>query len=390
MIYDLETWRLIGWALLVLVLVALALGEGLCCGVLMLLSWQPADAMRTRLAALVAPLALGNLAWLVVVFSLLFGVWPIVYAVALSSLQWPLLLLLLSLLPRYLLLYFPPDQYPASWRRHLDKLLPISAWLPAVLLGLLAGNVLKGIPFHLESDMRCAFLGDVSSLLNPFALLIAATTVALWLMHGASYVALKTTGTLQQHAQGLQLRAGLAFVILFALGGLWISHLEGYHINSEILVNADSNPLAKFVKRGEGLWLDNYEHQPLLIAIPLLAFTAAIACLWLPRIGRHYPAMLCSSVTVVMTTLTAAISTFPFMLPSNLSLNSSLTLWDSSASLPSLQLLLPLVMTALPLMLLANRWLFSLVSADDAVNADGSSADEDDGLGADQAAEARP
>lgn len=361
MSYDLESLRLIWWALLGLLGIALAMSEGLSLGMLMLpMLIEPSPLQRTGLVAAIAPLCLGNLAWLICFITVLFAAWPIAYAVALSSLQPLLLLMLLSLLSRPLAVYFYQARPHPLWQRHVDKILAISGWIPAAVLGLLVGNLLKGIPFHLESDMRIVFLGDFMSLLNPFTLLISATCLALLLMHGASYAQLKFTGPLQRQALGLQLRAGIGFLLLFALSGLWITHLEGYHIDSELLPNANSNPLAKFVKRGEGLWLDNYEHLPFLIAIPVLACCSVIAALWLARLGRGYYAMLLSSMTVLMTVLTAGISMFPFLLPSNLSLNSSLTIWDSSASLVTLQALLPLMLLTLPLLLLGNRWSFRL------------------------------
>jgi len=359
MSYDLESLRLIWWALLALLAIGLAVGEGISLGLLMLLPWTgEATAERKRIVAAIAPVGLGNLAWLTTLITVLFAAWPIAYAVALSSLQPALLLIVLTLLPRPLALYFYHAQPHPKWLPYADKILLAGGWIPAALLGLVVGNLLKGIPFHLESDMHIAFLGDFMSLLNPFSLLVATTCLALLIMHGASYGQLKFGGRLQQQAIALQLRAGIAFIVLFGLTGLWVTHLEGYHISSEILSKAHSNPLAKFVKRGEGLWLDNYEHQPLLIAIPALAFCGPIAALWLARNGRGYYAMLLSSLTVTMTVLTAAISMFPFLLPSNLSLNSSLTIWDSSASQMALQVLLPVALTCIPLLALGNRCLF--------------------------------
>jgi cytochrome d ubiquinol oxidase subunit II len=359
MSYDLETLRLIWWAILGLLAIGLAVGEGISLGMLMLLPLvDQSPASRNSLIASIAPVSVGNMAWLTSFITVLFAAWPIAYAVALTSLQPALLLIVLTALPRPLCLYFYHAQPHPKWQASADKILLASGWIPAAMLGLLVGNLLKGIPFHLESDMHIAFLGDFMSLLNPFSLLVAATCLALLIMHGASYGQLKFNGQLQQQAIALQLRAGIAFIVLFGLTGLWVTHLEGYHISSEILSNANSNPLAKFVKRGEGLWLDNYEHQPLLIAIPLAAFCSVCASLWLAKTGRSYYSMLLSSIAVAMTLLTAGVSMFPFLLPSNLSLNSSLTIWDSSASLIPLQVLLPVALTAIPALALSNRWLF--------------------------------
>lgn len=361
MAYDLESLRLIGWCVLSLALIGLAVTEGLSMGAVSLLPMlTTTDSQQSSLIKAVAPSSLANLGWLVVFMLVLFAAWPVAYAVSLASFQPALLLVLLALSLRPVALYFFDAIEHDLWMHHRCKLTAASAWLPAALFGLLIGNVIKGIPFHLESDMQIRFLGDFSGLFNLFSLLVAATGLALLAMHGAVFLWLKTSGQLRQNAKATVVRASVLFVVLFALSGLWITHLEGYHITSEILPNAASNPLAKFVKRGEGLWLDNYEHIPALWVLPALAFAGALAVLALARWDKAYWAMLASSLTVTMTVATFAISMFPFLLPSNISLNSSLTIWDSSASPLTLKLLWSVMIFALPLMALLSRWSFCL------------------------------
>ena len=369
--YDLETLRLMAWALLGALSLGLAVCEGMTLGLMMLIPFIGESAPQRRaLMRCAAPTSLGGLVWWLLFVAVLFAGWPVAYAVSLASLQPALWLMSLTLLLRPLILCFHEALTQTRVHRHLDILLSLSGWLPAALLGLLVGNLLKGIPFHLESDMRIAFLGDFMSLAHPFGALISLTCLSLLLMHGASYCLVRSSGSLQQQARAIQLRAGLSFLLTFALAGLWITHLEGYHVTSEILTNASSNPLAKFVKRGEGLWLDNYEHEPSLIIIPTLAFLSAISALWLGKIGRRHEAMIASSVTVAMSLLTVGISLFPFLLPSNLSLNSSLTIWDSSASQATLQVLLPAAIIALPTLMLVQRWTFHLFSEEIGLDSD--------------------
>lgn len=366
MAYDLESLRLIWWAVLGLTMLGLALTEGLSSGVTLLLPMLATkDWERGRLLRIMAPASLGNLAWLIVFVVIMFAAWPVAYAVSLASFYPLLLLVLLVLLLRPLLLYFFDAINCEQWRQYGGKAVAISGLLPAVLLGLLVGNVIKGIPFHLESDMQIRFLGDFAGLFNLFSILVAACCTALLVMHAAAFLQLKTTGELQQNARAMTIRASVLFLVLFAATGLWITHLEGYHISSDILPNEVSNPLAKFVKRGEGLWLDNYEHLPVLWAIPVLAFIGTIAVSLLAKWNKAYWAMLASSLSVVMVVLTFGVSMFPFLLPSNISLNSSLTIWDSSASQITLQALLWVAILSLPLMAVLSRWAFCL-SVDDA------------------------
>lgn len=356
---DLESLRLIGWALLGAVTVALVLCEGLTLGVTLLLPLLGADDRRARhLLHSIAHASMGNLAWLIVLVALLFAAWPVAYAVAMASFYGLLLPILLLLLLRPLALYFLGDCNHAQYQRHGKTILAAGGLVPALLLGVLVGNLLKGVPFHLDSDMRILFLGDFAGLFNLFSLLVAAVCLALLAMYGAVFIQLKASDEMQQQTKAIVLRAGLAFLVLFAVAGLWITHLEGYHISSEILPNDASNPLAKFVKRGEGLWLDNYEHEPLLWCVPVLAFLAALAALGLSKWDKAYFAMIAGTLCVAMTVLTFGVSMFPFLLPSNISLNSSLTIWDSSASGLTLQSLFWVMLFALPLMLICSRWVY--------------------------------
>lgn len=359
--FDYETLRLIYWALLVLAVTGFVICDGLVIGSNMLLPLLAKnDADRQAVIGGIAPTSLGLQAWLVVAIALSFAAWPIAYAVLFSSLQSLLLLMLLAWMARPLGLYFRSTSGNPLWRQNWDKALSVSGFLLASLLGTLCGNLLKGVPFHLDSDMRIFFLGDFWGLFNPFTLLIAAVSLSLLLMYGAAYQQLKCHGEIYSTNKTLVYKAGAAFLILFALAGLWITRLEGYHITSEIFPNGVTNPLNKFVKRSEGLWLDNYEHQPGLWAVPILAFIGAGATLYLTKLNRDHWAFIAAISSVIMAVLTAAVSLFPFLLPSNRSLNSSLTIWDASASHNTLSMLLWISAIALPLLMIASRWAFRL------------------------------
>lgn len=362
---DYESLRLIYWALLVAAVLAFTAYEGLALGTSMLLSLVcKTDAERQTVIAKSAPTTLGQQAWLVACIALLFAAWPIAYAVLLSSLESIALLMLIAWMIRPIGLYFRAACHNPSWLRNWDKALAVSGIIPSALLGIIAGNLLKGVPFHLDSDMRIFFLGDFWGLLNPFTLLVAAVSVALLLMYGAAYLQLKCEGEIQIRSKAFVYKSGAAFLILFALTGLWVTRLEGYHITSEIFTDASSNPLSKFVKRADGLWLDNYEHEPSLWAIPILAFIGVGVTLYFSKLKRHQWAFIASALTVVMSALTEAVSMFPFLLPSNRSLNSSLTIWDASASQQTLTALLWFLLAALPLLIFAGRLAFRVVPDD--------------------------
>jgi cytochrome d ubiquinol oxidase subunit II len=75
------------------------------------------------------------------------------------------------------------------------------------------GNIAWGIPL----DARHEFAGTLGSLLHPYALLMGVTTVALFMMHGAIYVVMKTEGELQAQARGWINNCIIFFIICYAL-----------------------------------------------------------------------------------------------------------------------------------------------------------------------------
>ena len=358
---DYQSLRLIWWAILVLAVIGFALAEGLLLGVNLLLpQLGKTETSRKTIIADLAGTAMGLQIWLIAVTALLFAAWPVAYAVFFASFQPLLLLMIPAWLCRTAGVFFRNSHGNIVWRERWDKALNYSAFLLTALLGIICGNLLKGIPFHFDSDMRIFFLGDFWGLLNPFAALIAAVNIALFMLYGASYLQLRHPGDISQSSKAWIYKSGTAFLVLFILAGLWVSRLEGYHITSAISQDAATNPLNKFVKRNEGLWMDNYEHQPSLAVFPALVFICWGLTLVFTKLKRFYYAFLACSVTVVFCVLTVAISMFPFLLPSNRSLNSSLTIWDASASQITLTALLWVTAIYLPLMAILTRWSFRL------------------------------
>ena len=352
MILDYDTLRLLHWGILFACLLGFVIFEGTSLGGCLLLPLLDKQIDQQKILRILVPQGLTQQAWLPVLITLLFAAWPIAFAVLFSSLQWLLVFSLLAWLYRAMIWLYIDNNTSLLNLPKISRNLAISSYLLVTLLGVIAGNVLKGIPFHLDSDMRIIALGDLSGLFNPFSFFIAIASLALLTCYAACYLFSKTDG--QIDIKPLIVKSGGLFLVFFAAAGLWLLHLEGYHINSEIISNADSNPLNKFVKRNEGLWLDNYEHQPFLWGIPALGFLSGFTIYLCLKHNRHYLAFISSSMMLISATLAIAISLFPFLIPSNRSLNSSLTLWDASASFNTLLILFWLVISILPIMILLS------------------------------------
>jgi cytochrome d ubiquinol oxidase subunit II len=362
MIFDYETLRIIWWAFLGTLLIGFAITGGYDLGVGVLLPFLGKnDDERRIIINAIGPNWEGNQVWFIMVGGALFAAWPMAYAVSFSCMYFPLLLTLFALLLRPIGFDYRSKVTHQKWRDYWDKALFIGGAVPAFVFGVAFGNLLKGIPFLLENDMRIVYFGYLWDLLNPFSLFVGLISLSLFVMHGAVYLQIKTVGEIYDRAKKVVVIFTLITLVLFALAGYWIGFLDGYHFTSEIFPNAPSNPLLKFVKREPGLWLDNYGHWPDLWMIPASAFFSGLILIVLSLLNRPGSAFVFSSFMVAAVVLTGGVSMFPFIIPSSISLNSSLTVWDSSSSQTTLYIMFWVTIIFLPLIVIYTSWAFRVL-----------------------------
>jgi len=362
MIFDYETLRIIWWVFLGLLLIGFSVMGGFDLGVGILLPFLgKTDTERRVIINSIGATWEGNQVWFVMAGGALFAAWPTAYAVSFSSFYFALLLALFALFLRPLGFDYRSKLTNKKWRDNWDRALFVGGFVPALIFGIAFGNLLKGIPFHLENDMRIVYFGDLRGLLNGFSLLVGLVSLSMFIMHGAVYLQMKTVGDINERAKKMVWIFSLSTMVLFAIAGYWITVLDGYHIVSEILPNGPSNPLAKFVKREPGLWLDNYGHLPGLMAVPVVAFVSALFTVIFSKFNRPGIAFVFSALVVTFVILTAGCSMFPFLIPSNMSANSSLTVWDASSSQTTLHLMFWVTIVFLPLIAFYTSWVFRVL-----------------------------
>ena len=63
------------------------------------------------------------------------------------------------------------------WRRTGTGDLFIGGFVPTLVFGIAFGNLLQGVPFHFDRDLRAFYTGTFWQLLNPFALLAGVVSV---------------------------------------------------------------------------------------------------------------------------------------------------------------------------------------------------------------------
>jgi len=360
---DYDVLRLIWWLLLGVLLVGFAVTDGFDLGTGILLPFVgKTDVERRVVINSVGPVWEGNQVWLVLGGGAIFAAWPQLYAVSFSGFYLAMFAILTALIVRPVAFKFRSKREDAGWRRAWDMGLFFSGFVPALIFGVAMGNVLQGVPFRLDNSMQIFYEGSFFGLLNPFALVCGLVSVAMLVMHGASWLQLKTQDVVADRARHFGGIAALATIVLYAVAGvlLWL-YVDGYRISSALDTTGPSNPLLKTAETQLGIWFVNYQAHPWTLAAPVLGFLGAIGA-WIGlRKRREIFALLSSTLSIAGIVLSVGASMFPFILPSSLDPRASLTVWDSSSS--HLTLFIMLVCTAIfmPLILMYTTWVYHVL-----------------------------
>jgi cytochrome d ubiquinol oxidase subunit II len=363
MIFDYETLKVIWWLFVGVLLVGFAVTDGFDMGIGTLLPFVGKnDEERRVVINSIGPTWEGNQVWFITAGGATFAAFPLLYATAFSGFYTALLLTLFALFLRPVGFDFRSKVEDPRWRSTWDWGLFVGGAVPALVFGVAFGNLLLGVPFHFDPTMQVYYSGSFFALLNPFGLLAGLLSVAMLTMHGAAFLHLKTEGVIQKRARNALRIFGIATIVLFAIGGIWIATgIEGYRIVSMPPADTAFTPLAKTVEKASGAWLGNYTAHPWMILAPVLGFGGAAAALLLCAPGRTAATFVASALSVSGIILTAGFSMFPFIMPSSSNLASSLTTWDAVSSHRTLQVMFWVVVLFLPIVLAYTAWVYRVM-----------------------------
>lgn len=175
------------------------------------------DLKRRVIINTVGPHWDGNEVWLITAGGATFAAFPHWYATLFSGFYLALFLLLLALIIRGVAFEFRSKDEKPRWRSTWDWAIFIGSLIPAILLGVAFANLVRGVP--IDADMN--YVGTFFDLLNPYALVGGMATLITFILSGAIYLALKTTGEVRSAAEKAARRmwiwAAIAQVIFFGL-----------------------------------------------------------------------------------------------------------------------------------------------------------------------------
>ncbi len=359
---DYATLRIIWWILLGLLLIGFAIMDGYDLGSAILIPFVGRnDSERRVVINCVGPYWEGNQVWFILGGGAIFAAWPIIYAVSFSGFYLAMFVVLCTFIIRPVAFKYRSKMPQKSWRNTFDALLSGAAFVAALIFGVAVGNVIQGVPFHFDPDLRVFYTGTFWQLLNPFALLCGLLSVCMIIMQGGYYLASKTENNLRERALKAARFMSLLVIILFAVGGYWVSQIKGYSVITSLGSEGPSNPLHKVVELQSGAWLKNYTALPWTIIAPILGFSGALFAMLSSGFWRSKLALVLSSLSIFGIISTVGLSLFPFLLPSSSMPNASLLVWDSSSSQTTLTIMLAATVIFLPIILAYTAWVIRVM-----------------------------
>ncbi|MES2073546.1 MAG: cytochrome d ubiquinol oxidase subunit II [Pseudomonadota bacterium] len=363
MIFDYEALKIIWWGFVGALIIGFAVTDGFDMGVGMLLPFVGrTDGERRVLLNSVGPTWEGNQTWLVTSGAATFAAWPLVYSAAFSGFYVAILLLLFALFFRPVGFDYRSKLQNPAWRSAWDWGLFVGGFVPPLIFGVAFGNLLLGTPFNYDMTMRVTYSGNFFGLLSPFGLLSGILSVAMLAMHGATFLQVKTEGDVARRARKAAAIAAVLTLTCFVAAGVWIAtSIEGYRITSMPAAGSAFMPLAKTVEKVAGGWLGNYALWPSLWLVPGGTVLAIVLCLLFTAMHKSLPAFIASGVAVAGIILTAASAMFPFIMPSSLDPNSSLTAWDAVSSHRTLGIMFWVVVIMMPIVMLYTGWVYRVM-----------------------------
>lgn len=292
------------------------------------LFFKKEESRRIALNA-VGPVWDGNEVWLVIGGGALFAGFPVLYATMFSAMYIPFMLFLAFLIFRAVSIEFRSKEPMKWWRKMWDISYSVSSIAMALLLGVVVGNILWGV----ELGPNHEFMGHWTDFLNPYSLLVGVTTVALFMMHGAIYLAMKTEGRLFEKVTGLLRKSIIFFIVTYSIVTLftliYLPHLT-----------------------------DNLHENIALFIVPLLAFLSIANVPRLVSKGKYEYAFVFSALTMSFLLMLVAFELYPVMVMSTVDPTYSITVYNAASSENSLRIMLNITAIGAPLVMIYTVFVY--------------------------------
>ena len=311
------------WFLLIAVLwIGYFFLEGFDFGVGVLLpALGKSDHERRVMLNTIGPVWDGNEVWLLVAGGATFAAFPEWYATLFSGFYLPLLLILVALIVRGVAFEYRGKRDSDQWRAGWDSAIFFGSLVPAILWGVAFANIVRGVPI----DADGTYTGGFFNLLNGYALLGGVVTLGLFVTHGATFLALKTSGIVRERAHSVVARSGLATAVAAVLFLGWT-----------------------LIEQGE----------PASWALSTLAALSLLVGLAFDRQRREGWAFIFTGLTIALAVATLFVVLYPNVMPSSTNSVFSLTVENAASSPYTLKVMTWVAVVMTPIVLLYQSWTF--------------------------------
>ncbi|HUZ26872.1 MAG TPA: cytochrome d ubiquinol oxidase subunit II [Streptosporangiaceae bacterium] len=268
----------------------------------------------------IGPLWDGNEVWLIVAGAAMFAAFPGWYATMFSGFYIALVLLLVALIVRGISFEYRGKRESPRWRRNWDRLMVAGSLLAPLLIGVALGDLLQGVPINASQE----FTGSLLSLLQPYAIYTGITLVLICVLHGATFLTLKTAGDVRDRAARLARRVAPGTALAVLAFASW-TH-----------VTADKGALLSPAEFG--------------------AIIGAIAAAWFVRDRREGWAFAATTVTMAACVLSIFVDLYPRVMVSSTSPAFDLTVRNTASGSYALGVMTIVAVIALPFVLAYQAW----------------------------------
>jgi cytochrome bd ubiquinol oxidase subunit II len=284
------------------------------------------DTTRRKMINTIGPHWDGNEVWLLTAGGATFAAFPHWYATMFSAFYLPLFLLLLALIVRGVAFEFRSKDANPKWRSLWDWSIFTGSLVTPLLLGVAFANMLRGMPI----DATMTYTGGFFNLLNPYALVAGLMTVAICILHGALFLALKTDGELRQVSHRTAKRLWPVVVVLVVLA------IVGTYLSTGIMTNLGVNPGVA----------------------PITGFATLLAAGYFIHKKQDGLAFTMTGLTIILAVATVFLILYPSVMVSSTDPAYSLTIYNASSSPYTLQVMTIVALIFVPIVLGYQAWSF--------------------------------
>ena len=280
------------------------------------------DAGRRTVINTIGPLWDGNEVWLIVAGAAIFAAFPDWYATMFSGMYLAMVLLLGALIVRGVSFEYRGKIQDRRWRSTWSWGLSIGSLLAPFVIGIALGDLLAGLPINSSHE----YTGTFWDLFRPYGVFTGIMLVAVCLLHGSTFIAMKTTDEIRRRAWR---RAKAISPVTMLIVLAWISWTH--------------------VEAGGGAFLN------LIELIGCIAVVAAVWELWADREGWAFSL---TTITIASCIVTLFVDLYPNVMVSSTNPAYSLTVHNAASPGYTLKVMTVIAVVLLPVVLAYQAWTY--------------------------------